>query len=114
MALTTNTTDETRFIFVLQNEDGEKTERTLATPYALEGATPSSDFVTKFTAFRNSLLNNTTAMEQVLHKFIQPANWRDNTGSTGAAATDPPVPPWETVDLQVEFYTVTKKRYTVE
>lgn len=107
---TTSTVQETRIYFFLQNSAGtETTSRYITLPGQFtQGSSEADTIVRRFKAFRNAILNR-DGVTTDLKKFIQPSSWRDSTGSSVSAqdATEP----WETVDINLELYTVTKHTY---
>lgn len=96
-------TNETRLIFNLSRDDETK-ERTIAIPGVPDPNTGYTDMLAAFSAFA------ATMTSQTKNQFVQPANWRDNTGSTASTTEDP----WTTTGLSIEFYTVQKTRYGYE
>lgn len=101
MAATTTNTNEIRVYFLLKNsDDTDTTERYLTLP-----GIPGEDFPEAMEAFRTNVLTN-------MNQFVQPSTWRDSTGSSIDPAET--TAPWTTVDVQFEYYRVTKTRYTVE
>lgn len=99
MATTTATTHETRIYFTLQSASS------VVTRYiTLPGMPSGTDYTTvtaNFKKFRTFVLSE-------LNTFIQPSNWRDDTGSTDASDDQEP---YTTTDVQLEFYSVEKVRY---
>lgn len=107
MAMTYTETAETRFIFNLQSDNGTGTAFTTRT-IAVPGQPPEraqTDFLAALRTWRTELLGNS------LNTFIQPSNWRDNTGSS---ESEPPVAPYKTVGLEVELYTVQRTKWDDE
>lgn len=108
MAMTYQETQETRFIFQLQSENGTGTElkeRTITVPGQPTESTQAA-FLAAVKVWRNELINSGTYSPT----FIQPTNWRDNTGSSSSTTEDP----YRTVGLEVELYTVQKTKWADE
>lgn len=97
-------TNETRLIFNLSRDDETK-ERTIAIPGVPDPNTGYTDMLAAFDLFATSITSSS-----LRNQFVQPANWRDNTGST-ASTTEAP---WTTTGMSIEFYTVQKTRYGYE
>lgn len=95
-------TNETRLIFQLSRDDETK-DRTIALPGVPNPSTGYADMIAAFNTFAAKM---TTTNNQ----FVQPASWRDDTGSTLSTDEDP----WTTTGLSIEFYTVQKTRYGYE
>lgn len=111
MAMTYSETNETRFIFQLQSENGTGTDfktRTLTVPGQPTESTQSA-FLTAVRDWRSDLLTHSTAA--LTGVFLQPTGWRDDTGST-ESETD--TPPYKTVGLEVELYTVQRTKWDDE
>ena len=110
MAMTYNETAETRFIFHLQSDNGTGTvftTRTIAVPgQPTESA--QTAFLNEVRLWRTDLIGT---YSDSLALFIQPTNWRDNTGSS---ESDPPVAPYKTVGLEVELYTIQRTKWDDE
>lgn len=107
MATATNT-NETRLIFKLRDADGNAKERTIAIPGKVATPENLSNVLVAYGKFRNHVLNSTiTTGDYDLRQFVQPSNWRDETGST--TTTDLAI--YTTEDVEIEFYTVEKTRY---
>lgn len=108
-------TAETRVIFKLQSELGAGTaftDRTLTLPgQPSEETEARSAWLANCQKFRNFVLSHTLlgATGSYTDEFVQPANWRDKSGSS--VSTDSP---YKTVDVEFELYTVQKQRFTAE
>lgn len=105
---TQSNTQETRLIFKLRDADGNTKERTIAIPGKV--ATPSTQaaVLTAYGAFREHILRETPEQDDFdFRQFVQPSNWRDETGSN--TTTD--LATYTTEDVEIEFYTVEKTRY---
>jgi len=109
MAMTYTETAETRFIFQLQSDNGTGTTFTTRS-IAVPGQPPESA-QTAFLAAVRTWRSELVSPEWWLCDFIQPTNWRDNTGS---GASNPPVSPYKTVGLEVELYTVQRTKWADE
>lgn len=110
MATTYDNSAETRLIFKLERGE-DRTTRTISIPGAIANESNLSAVLTAWRSFRNSILNgsSTTKFANYLTQFVQPTQWRDITGSTLSTEDDPP---WTTYDVEIEFYTVEKTRYS--
>lgn len=107
MAMTYTETAETRFIFQLQSDNGTGTVFTTRT-IAVPGQPPESAqtaFLAAVRTWRLELIND------LMNTFVQPTNWRDNTGSS---ESEPPVTPYKTVGLEVELYTIQRTKWDDE
>lgn len=102
---------ETRLIFVL-TRDEETTTRTISIPGAIAEEDTQTAVLNAFKSFRTGVLTERTqdsVYNPDLRQFVQPSNWRDDTGSSEVDSD-----PWTTTDIELEFYKVTKERYTAE
>lgn len=107
MAQTYTETSETRLYFEF-TRNGETKTRYIAIP----GAPADDDerrttIISNFNTFRTQLMHNEDAGIGILEDFVQPADWRDSTGSSESGDGDP----WTTTDVQMEFYVVQKTRF---
>lgn len=111
-------TAETKVIFKLQSENGTGTaftDRTLTLP-----GQPSTDtearaaWLEKCKNFRLLATSNTFVISEEhglkLNQIVQPANWRDQSGSSQSDTAAP----YKTIDVEFELYTVQKQRFTAE
>lgn len=107
MATTYTESNETRLYFSFAR-NGETKTRYIAIPgVPAEDSARRTTVLSNFRTFRSQLIDNDDGTIGVLENFVQPADWRDNTGSS--ASDDGSA--WTTTDVQLEFYTVQKTRY---
>lgn len=112
MAMTYGETKETRIIFQLQSDNGTGQEfktRTIAVPGQPTESTQTA-FLAAVRAWRAEIVGGSHSTSAITGVFIQPSGWRDDTGST--STTD--VPPYKTVGLEVELYTVQRTKWEDE
>lgn len=100
MAATFTETAETRLYFNFMRGD-ETASRYLSIPGMPIETT--STVLQNFYKFRTYVLAN-------MNQFVQPATWRDSTGSSSEDVETP----WTTSDVQLEFYKVSRTRYDGE
>ena len=106
---TISTTQETRLIFKLRDEDGNAKERTIAIPGKIATSSTQDAVLSAYGDFRTHVLNASPgAADFDFRQFVQTSNWRDETGSS-ETATD--LATYTTEDIELEFYKVDKTRY---
>lgn len=106
---TVTTTNETRLIFKLRDEDGNAKDRTIAIPGLVATSETQAAVLTAYGAFRTHILNATpSAGDFDYRQFVQTSNWRDETGSSQSSSD---LATYTTEDVELEFYKVEKTRY---
>lgn len=106
MAQTYTEQSETRLYFDFER-DGETKSRYIALPgVPAENSERRTTVINNFNTFRTQLIDNGDGSVGILENFVQPADWRDSTGSSGGTDN-----PWTTKDVQLEFYVVQKTRF---
>ncbi len=99
-------TNESRLVFHLVDEGGTaRTTRTIALPQVPD----SQSIEDALSAFETFATKYTAATASDNNIFVQPANWRDDTGSTLGSVEDP----WTTESIDFEVYQTQKTTYTV-
>ncbi len=98
-------TNESRLVFHLVDEGGTaRTTRTISLPQ-VPGSDQIEDALDAFETFAAKY----TAQANDKNIFVQPANWRDDTGSTLGDVEDP----YTTESIDFEVYQTQKTTYTV-
>lgn len=107
MAETYTESNETRLYFDFARNGDTKTRYIALPGVPAEDSERRTTVINNFRTLRAQLMHNEEAGVGILEDFVQPADWRDNTGSSEAGDGDP----WQTTDVQLEFYVVQKTRY---
>lgn len=107
MAETYTESNETRLYFDFARGNETKTRFISLPGVPAEDGERRTTVINNFKTFRTQLLDVEGALNP-LQNFVQPSDWRDNTGSS--EASDNPQE-WATTDVQLEFYVVQKTRF---
>lgn len=107
MAETYTESNETRLYFDFARGNETKTRFISLPGVPAEDGERRTTVISNFRTFRTQLLNLESG-QQPLTNFVQPSDWRDNTGSS--EGSDNPQE-WATTDVQLEFYVVQKTRF---
>lgn len=111
MATTYTEQSETRLYFDFARGN-ETASRYLSLPgIPEEDSEERTTIINNFQTFRTQVMPGSISGIGVIEDFVQPANWRDLTGSGGSGVDEEQ---WTTTDVQLEFYTVQKTRITGE
>lgn len=108
MATTYTETNETRLYFTFAR-NGETKTRYIALPGVPdpEGERRTT-VINNFNTFRTQVMDDGEATAGSIENFIQPADWRDASGSSDVTVDDQP---WTTTNVELEFYVVQKTRF---
>lgn len=109
MAQTYTESNETRLYFDFAR-GGETKTRYIAIPgVPAEDSARRTTVINNFRTFRTQLMDDgdDSSLGSALENFVQPADWRDETGASAEAESTP----WKTTDVQLEFYVVQKTRF---
>lgn len=108
MATTYTESNETRLYFDFARGTSTATRYIAIPGIPAEDSERRTTVINNFRTLRSQLIDSDDGTVGILENFVQPANWRDATGSS---TPNPDEEVWTTTDVQLEFYVVQKTRY---
>lgn len=107
MAQTYTESNETRLYFDFTRGNETKTRYISLPGVPAEDSPRRTTVINNFRTFRTQLMDDGDDQNSgFLENFVQPADWRDMTGSSEGEST-----PWKTTNVEMEFYVVQKTRF---